>query len=73
VAASTYQSALELAGSLKPEEQMRLVRELLSGSLGAQSSPAQSSLLELCGLGAEIWHLIDAQEYVHRERASWTG
>jgi hypothetical protein len=71
--ASTYDSALELAGSLKPEEQMRLVRELLSRGLGAQSSPAQSSLLELRGLGAEIWQLIDAQEYVHRERASWTG
>jgi hypothetical protein len=29
------------------------------------------SIMELCGLGAEIWEGIDAQEYVNRERASW--
>jgi len=29
------------------------------------------SILELEGLGAEIWKGIDAQEYVRKERAAW--
>jgi antitoxin (DNA-binding transcriptional repressor) of toxin-antitoxin stability system len=31
------------------------------------------SILELEGLGEEIWHGIDAQEYVNHERNSWNG
>ncbi|MCH7620845.1 MAG: hypothetical protein IH870_03005 [Chloroflexi bacterium] len=31
------------------------------------------SVLELKGLGKEIWHGIDAQEYVDQERSSWRG
>ena len=31
------------------------------------------SLLELKGLGKEIWQDIDAQEYVDQERGSWRG
>jgi hypothetical protein len=32
-----------------------------------------ASILELQGLGKDIWQGIDAQEYVDRERASWNG
>ena len=31
------------------------------------------SILELEGLGKEIWQNMDAQEYVERERSSWNG
>ncbi|MDA0735335.1 MAG: hypothetical protein O2909_12205 [Chloroflexi bacterium] len=31
------------------------------------------SILELRGLGKEIWEGIDAQEYVDQERNSWNG
>lgn len=31
------------------------------------------SIMELEGLGKEIWQGIDAQEYVNQERASWNG
>ena len=31
------------------------------------------SVLELKGLGKEIWQGIDAQEYVDQERSSWGG
>jgi hypothetical protein len=32
-----------------------------------------TSILELGGLGQEIWQQRDAQEYVDGERASWNG
>jgi len=31
----------------------------------------EHSLLELEGLGAEIWQGIDAQQYVHEQREEW--
>ena len=31
------------------------------------------SITELQGLGREIWHGMDAQEYVRRERNAWGG
>ncbi|MGA7937162.1 MAG: hypothetical protein WCA35_26665 [Kovacikia sp.] len=31
------------------------------------------SIMELEGLGKEIWQGIDAQEYVNQERDSWNG
>ena len=31
------------------------------------------SILELKGLGKEIWKGIDGQEYVDQERSSWPG
>jgi PHD/YefM family antitoxin component YafN of YafNO toxin-antitoxin module len=34
---------------------------------------AQSSILELQGLGKEIWQNIDAQAYIDQERTSWNG
>jgi hypothetical protein len=37
----------------------------------ALESPTTVGLLELDGLGAEIWEEIDASDHVARERDSW--
>lgn len=57
---------------LNPEEQLKLL-DLISSNLrkAFKETKAQHSILELEGLGAEIWKDIDAQEYVRRERESW--
>ena len=34
---------------------------------------SRRSILELRGLGKEIWEGKDAQSYVEQERASWNG
>lgn len=73
MASSNYDSALELAGSLPPEDQVRLVRALLSQSSAVKGNSGQSSILDICGLGCEIWQSMDAQDYVKRERESWIG
>jgi hypothetical protein len=31
----------------------------------------KNTIMELEGLGADIWKGIDAQEFVHKERSSW--
>lgn len=73
MATHTYESALQIAESLSPEDQRRLLEELTARSAKAAAAEPQHSIMELCGLGAEIWEGIDAQEYVNRERASWDG
>jgi len=73
VAAYTYENALQIAESLSSEDRLRLLEDLTARV--AKDSPVEPehSIMELCGLGKEIWKGIDAQEYVRRERASWNG
>ena len=44
------------------------VTHILSEALDV---PKSLSILELQGLGQELWRGIDATEHVHRERSSW--
>ncbi|MGD0629794.1 MAG: hypothetical protein ABR987_10590 [Terracidiphilus sp.] len=73
MAAYTYEKALKIAESLSPENRRRLLEEL--SALAAKDAPSQPqhSIMELRGLGKEIWEGIDAQEYINNERASWDG
>ena len=57
---------------LSPNEQLALLRELQGRPAAATDQP-EHSILELEGLGKEIWQGIDAQQYVDRERESWNG
>lgn len=69
-----YQQQLR---SLPAEDRLRLIAMLardltVSGvQLAASEQPAKHSVLELEGLGAEIWEGIDAQEYVDELRREW--
>lgn len=72
MAGSAYENAKKSVEALAPADQLRLVAELvsqLSGSLDREPR----SLLELEGLGQEIWRSVDVEEYLRRERSSWNG
>jgi hypothetical protein len=49
----------------------RILNEAAAGEATAESRPR--SLLELEGLGAELWSGLDAQDYVSRLRREWDG
>ena len=70
---STYSTVLNQVLKLAPDEQLRLISELLVYVRHRFGSKPKRSILELEGLGKEMWHGIDAQEYVNRERDSWNG
>ena len=58
---------LDLTGQLRLLEQLAaLVRNQIGGQ-------PKHSILELQGLGKEMWQGIDPQEYVDRQRATWNG
>jgi len=49
----------------------RQLLELLQRELEIETDNHQYSILELEGLGAEIWYGIDAQMYVDHLRSEW--
>ena len=69
--ANAYDEILDRARSeLSSDEQLKLVNALCQIA-GAKSR--KHSILELRGLGKEIWEGIDPDEYVRKERDSWDG
>ena len=70
----TIQDILHEAQALSAEERRELIKMLIDTLADAETgkSPKRKrSLMELAGLGAEIWQGIDAQEYVNRLRSEW--
>jgi hypothetical protein len=70
---TTYQQIRQQVENLTPDEQILLLGELAS-MVGRHIRPnPKRSIMDLEGLGKEIWQGVDAQVYVDRERASWNG
>ncbi len=57
---------------LRPDEQLNLI-EIISARLktNLKRKKAKHSVMELEGLGAQIWKGVDAQRHVSKERKSW--
>ena len=73
MATTEYCELLTRASRLPQREKTDLLAELASQIRDAGRKTGKRSLMELEGLGAEIWAGLDAQEYLDRERASWNG
>jgi len=70
---STYDQILKMLKRLDLPEQLQLL-VTLSRMVREQVPAAKPhSIMELEGLGAEIWRDVDAPTYVDQERASWTS
>lgn len=56
-------------------ERLRLAQRILADAADATQvgGERRRSLLELEGLGAELWGSVDAQAYVDRLREEWDG
>lgn len=68
----TYDDYVKEIQTLKPEEQLNLIELLLSKlKKTIIKKKIKHNILELEGLGAEIWKGIEAQEYVSKEREAW--
>jgi len=68
----SHSELLTIIQNLETDEQLKLLEELAI-IVRSKVKKKKRSILELEGLGKEIWESIDAQEYVDRERESWTG
>jgi hypothetical protein len=70
---TTYQEICHQVEELTPDEQLQLLETLAAIVRRRIAKPPKRSILELEGLGKEVWQGIDAQAYVEQERASWNG
>jgi len=67
---TAYENALRVAETLTQADRRRLARKLLAQA--DKSAPGERvSILELEGLGKEIWQGIDTDAYIKEERDSW--
>ena len=71
--ATEYGDVLTRATRLPHREKTDLLAELANQVRDTARTEGTRDIMELEGLGAEIWEGIDAQEYIDRERASWNG
>jgi len=69
---SPYENAKRSVEALGPGDQLCLVAELVA-RLSCEVSRQPRSLLELEGLGEDVWRGVDVDEYLRRERSSWNG
>ena len=72
-AMTTYQDIRNQVETLTPDEQLRLLEDLAVLVRRRMAPTPKRSIMELEGLGKDLWQGIDAQEYVNQERASWNG
>jgi hypothetical protein len=70
---TTYQDVRRQVENLTPDEQLRLLEELAVIVRRRMLVKPRHSIMELEGLGKEVWQGLDAQEYINQERASWNG
>lgn len=70
---ATYQEIRRQIENLTIDEQLRLMEELSTIVRHRTQPKPKRSIMELEGLGKEIWQDVDAQEYVNRERLTWNG
>ena len=68
-----YNSAKRSVQALGPADQLRLIAELAASLRGEVGRQPRRSLLELQGLGRDVWQGVDVDEYLRQERSSWNG
>jgi len=68
----SYDDYVKKIQTLTPEEQLSLIKVISAGlQKTLKGKKAKHTVMELEGLGADIWKGVDAQEYVRKERNSW--
>lgn len=56
---------------LPNKEKLRLIAKVSNDLAESENEKPKRSIMELHGLGKEIWEGIDAQEYVNELRNEW--
>ena len=70
---TSYGKLLEEVKKLNQAEQLRLLEQIAVLIRSKATAKTRRSILELQGMGKNMWKNIDAKEYVDKERASWNG
>ncbi len=71
----TYREVLNRVQHLTDDEKLRLLEDVAAmlRHQGEARPKPKHSIMELRGLGKEIWQGIDVEKYIEEERNSWDG
>lgn len=72
-ATPTYHRMMDEIRRLSAQEQLDLLEGITALLRSALPPQPKHNLLELEGLGAQIWRGVRAQDYVAQERIAWDG
>ncbi len=67
-----YSEILNQFHYLDPDAQQRLLHDL-AGLVDSHEGQPKRSVLELQGLGKQLWQKIEIEDYIDRESSSWNG
>ncbi len=70
---TAYYEALRAIRELAPEDRLDILVDITNMLRATPPFQPRHSVLELEGLGAELWQSIDVDEYIEAERTSWNG
>lgn len=68
-----YDDVIQQVKHMTTSDQLKLLEEVAAIIRHQVESKPKRSLLELDGLGAEMWRQIDVDDYLDEERNSWDG
>ncbi len=71
--ATRHKKILEEVEKLNHAEQLRLLEQIAVLIRNKTTIKTTRSILEIQGMGKDVWKNIDAQKYVDKERDSWNG
>jgi hypothetical protein len=71
MSSNAYREALSRVLDLTPEEQLQLLEDVISRVRLRVTARRKHSVMELKGLGKEIWEGINVEKYIEEERNSW--
>jgi hypothetical protein len=68
-----YDEARKSVQALTAADQLRLIAELVEKLSGELDRQPRRSLLDLQGLGKDVWQGVYVDDYLAQERSSWNG
>jgi len=68
-----YDTVLNQVQLLPPDEQFRLLEDLVVMLRQRNARKPQHSILEFEGLGKEMWEGVNVEDYINEERDSWAS
>ena len=66
-----YRAVLDQALRLTAEEQLQLIEDIIKVVRHQVTTRPKHSIMELKGLGKEVWKGVDVEKYIDEERNSW--
>ena len=66
-----YDEILEQVQLLTLDDQLRLLEDIASMLRQQFTTQPKHSIMELKGLGKEVWQGVDVEKYIDEERNSW--